>query len=1610
MRAGRQGIIQWFTALAAAEQQPSQPLIHVPACPRRNVSTLKMAKGTYRREQEGRGGHGIFPTDSPAGVLGGGGQSERVAEACVAAAQATEASSGVLTLDSLREKLYIRVLHQDLAWIEVDVYRNSATKLVLQNPLRTFYFSTRVEGGTAVVSVSHSPPPEMLTRVLDPKKDTLSGSDRPREETGLSNRSSGGDSRLRGPTRPKADCRQDDSEEIERSLDEKDERKFKPAANADLSSKRVRIKSITTTIQLPSLSFSFLCATPSLSSLRFLGVYVNPREATGQLGGCPSQFILALHSLNASITSRFVLPSSLLGGNRSARNRRHALSVRHLGCFSIQGLHVFNFGPSPTCFPVVLGPAAYSLAPSAFGKFQHPSNGVRQPLPSFSIAEQAHSLPHSWRPVGGGCAGTSRGLSHRSVPAGDLGKPGVHPALQIQMVVSSKRQQGYPGMYPFLVYIHQSIEELKIGCAPLVVNLDMHQLLRIAAGLLDSLQAVGSPLLLQLQTRPFEMITGCEAAASPRCLWSRDGESLGCTHLHRQPRAAAGLEECGPAGQGQRARKDCKDPPFLGHSQSESENFSDAAFEANVSLWHSSRSRSPGVLDGATSGQRYAVGPLSNLPSFSSFFLSCFAPSSVATFGPFLTPPASSASNRSRCVVDSISIAPIVLSLSVVFDTLLQAAEVPSGQQHAGGLDGVILNDEAVNSRSSHLVNLTRDRETVGNGASDSGNLRRQETENTAFTRRLFSLFLRSLNVENAVVKIGSFSSDYMLLPLPVLQFFFSQHLQQQLKEAATTAVLSTDGLLNVGAWKGRVEAIARLFLTDCRTGSPAEHESRVSRKKEECNRRKQPNDMAISRKWREGSLQEYLGQEADIALKHLLSTVDAAGTAGAIILEGIADAVSRAFGLYGATALSVLTPAALGIEESRSVLSTCAPPSSPVRTLQRMLPAVPRLNFSEEVQAVQRLPPPLLLEGFVRGWIRLVEDCGQAVGDFIRSPVLALYAGGLSSLPSAVVSGALSLIVKPLVGMCEFIALAASGLQQQLHQRQTQLTTPQQVALQQLLLIMRGSTLMRGVAPSPVFNSGSLGGCDASQLGDEHLHLGSSSRPATIVLSPSVAVKIPVFSTYIGLEVLALPRMLYGPERVLRLYDSRDAFVQLILFQIGSLQSLPFVAHALDRRPVAAVGEVAQAVSIVGGQSSAPQETYWAAVNTTATAPRGVLRTGDSALSSRNDKVSGAMRHRHGGLFLLLLMGSSCYVVVGWPLVVLLSFPVKNISSLHCLRKSGGASSVSTENRTQPRGGKKSSRASPTPRSRPAEKATENESGRRRVGEGDRRNSPEKLSCGTANRATGISATVSGNAGSVDLSLASQAKSRKTRLSSNDTCRLVLCVSIDSELERQVNQCTAAVSAASEIVSSSLTKGSENGGSRGGTADSTGTARRPFGGLDRMWQGFGFKRVTLREQEDQGAESEHAHNQPAATHRLFWVVDVLQSGKGETSGREEQVTSKPKKSERTPRTSARRHANTSSTRDRDGPRRGKKDLNALQGADNVPAEEFDTTSETRGRSSAYNQGSSEDEGLSRRTTTSRGSRWMIIQLNAVDEDKAHNFKKAVSQLNRHSRAGPACL
>lgn len=636
-----------------------------------------------------------------------------------------------------------------------------------------------------------------------------------------------------------------------------------------------------------------MCGPPSSSFHRLLGVYVNPREATRQPANCPSQFILDVQSLNASVTSRFVLP--LLGSSRSGRSRRHALSVRHLGSFSIKGLHLFNFGPEPTCFPVVLGPAAPSLpCPrlSNWDELRSSPKGGRPACASFPLVGQVYSSGGS-RPLIDGATGTSGGLELNE-PAGGQRKDGVQATLQIQMVVSSKRQQGYPGMYPFLVYIHQSIEELKISCAPLVVNLDVRQLLAVAAGLLDSLQAVGSPLLLQLQTRPFETNSRYpESDVSSQCLWGRGGVATGlasCRQLPREP--STSTEEYRPV-----CRKHCNGLPLLEYSVPKPDNQerqSDSTLETTLSL-RSRPNTTSGVLDTSTKGRGVTTEALSNLQSFSSFFQTCFASSSVATFGSFLTPPAPPAlSSRSRCVVDSVSVAPVILSLSVVFDTLLHAAPVeqPSPRQHGG----VTWSDEAGGIVcSASRLSSGHGRGTGGNASSDETDSRAtssnggwQGAENSAFTGRLFSLLLRSLNIENAVVEIGSFSSDYVLLPLPVLQFFFSQHLQQQLKQVATTAVLSTDGLLNLGAWKGRAEAISALFLSGPRSARAAtDSESRLRRKKSEHGRRRQANDELVPCKWKEGSLPEYLGEEADVALKQLFSTVDAVGAAGAIILEG---------------------------------------------------------------------------------------------------------------------------------------------------------------------------------------------------------------------------------------------------------------------------------------------------------------------------------------------------------------------------------------------------------------------------------------------------------------------------------------------------------------------------------------------------------------------------------------------------------------------------------------------------------------------------------------------------------------------------------------------------
>lgn len=128
---GIQGVQQWYKIMKAACSIGAPPK-HSNGCPRRFISSAVSAK-TAAAQRSG-----------PA-----------VMEAC-AVASATE---GRVNAEMLQEKLYVRVLSEDLSWVEINLRANKCLKVVLQRPRRSYYLSARTRGSTVIVSVTPVAPP-----------------------------------------------------------------------------------------------------------------------------------------------------------------------------------------------------------------------------------------------------------------------------------------------------------------------------------------------------------------------------------------------------------------------------------------------------------------------------------------------------------------------------------------------------------------------------------------------------------------------------------------------------------------------------------------------------------------------------------------------------------------------------------------------------------------------------------------------------------------------------------------------------------------------------------------------------------------------------------------------------------------------------------------------------------------------------------------------------------------------------------------------------------------------------------------------------------------------------------------------------------------------------------------------------------------------------------------------------------------------------------------------------------------------------------------------------------------------------------------------------------
>ncbi|KAF4640611.1 hypothetical protein TGRH88_045370 [Toxoplasma gondii] len=1665
---GRQGVLRWFEKLEAAERQPGQPIEHVANCPRRRFSTNMAATSG----QPDLAGSVRTPLDRTAGGRSWGtspfrGADESGGTACEAAAGTAEKYDGSLNMNCLREKLYIQIVGEDVAWVEVDVYKKKTTKLVLQNPRRTFYFYSRTEGRTSILSVSHVPPPESLSVLNTPERggartsqekasldpsEGLSRSETSSEESLVTAHGKGAAQKDNSPNQRTTGANRDDPAQWSGM-----EGMAEPVIpEIDGAGKRMHQKEMKVTLQLPCLSFSFIFGSPPSAVDRAMGVYRNPREASSQALSCPSQFQLDVRSLKFSITSRYLVPYNFARINGSGGSGGHALLARHLCSFSIQQFHLFDFSPEATNFPVVLAPASrayYSEGTAAAtfpGAAECESIG-RQKSASFSGADRTGILPVSRRCVRRNNrdgvvddAGPAR-IQDKASAAAELH---TDPAtLRIDVLASSKRQQGYPGMYPFMVYVQQSICDLRVSCAPLVINIDIGRILSALRDFLEIARGTASPLLLQLQSRPFRLPAGLQdnlnistragivGTLLPEVAGNIDRVSsewffppgvMFQEGRRRSPTSSLSAHRClvtsswSGTADGESTACCALPPAALGRQNRTQDGFCLSSLE---------RSSSP------SAGPAHTASP-SAVASFPSFFFTCFPSASVPAFGPSFTPPAPPATEITELAVDSLYIDPVILSISFFFDDLLKGARESRSAQVMveQRRTGICHTDLSPQKNPGEKTNES----TPGQMALMGGTFWLREAEDPAKTERrmlhqklphehsvadpLLSVFLRSLNVDNAIVNIRDFSFEYAGLPLSLVLFFLTQHFRKQLMTAATTTALSTGGLLNVGAWQDRMKAfdafIATVFSPSADsleassvinatslpaqrgycTGRPADarHETILSIRR----RRGENSHFEPPMRVDPNALASAIRADPDLIRSNVLMRAEALGAAASVILEGLADAVSRVFGLYGAAVLSAFMDMSHSNMESRGGHGSIA--SSATRTLQLMMPAPQTAGLADEVREVQRLPPALLFEGLIRGWTRLVQDCGDALQDFVRYPLVSASTHGVRRLPGAVLSGCLSLMLKPLIGVCEFIALSASGLQNELRQRRPQLSSSQQLLLQQLLLLMRGSPVGGGAAPAPFLGSATIAPHFILSTNSAQLPMLSRSPTAPLSASSAASAALAFASSSSYTNLLPLPRMLYGPERVLQPYDSRDSFIQLMLMQLPALRGLAYTTHARDRRPPAAAAEVAHAMGIAFRRHPEIGPALWKAPPSEAypEMPSGLL------VEARHGSHERGGRRRSGycsaGVFILVIAGDTCFVVIGWPLVVLLRFKVKHISSVHCVQ-------VPARSVRPPPGENASSRG----------KQRSRRDWRRDSGGGDplattpARREPDQAD-EKANTATTTPDKNSKDPGLEYQLMPETSFRRKRGPQSSHRCRVVICVAMDDELSDQVSRCNAAVSAASASIASSHVgaAGALSATSRGIGGPFFGAG---FAAIGRVWQkSVGFSQVSL-DDTDGSEQFEH----PAAMHRLFWVVDVSPPTQRENVG-DLASSSSP------------RPAGNESRPVRNSQFRSGLAEDAAADSTSLPVDESDQENDhatgsplVPGRASPSGDGErrrsiaastvSNKVGpqTSGRTATSprvgqdgggtrdgRSLRWMVLQLNSVDEDKAQEFKREIVRVN----------
>lgn len=732
---GLQGVRQWYKSMHFARIK-GRPPAHCSDCSRRWASYTASAKTAAL---------------------------QRSGPAAMAASATATVGEGKVEVDSLQEKLYVRLLGEDLAWIEINLESSKCLKVVLQRPRRWYYFTVRTRGSSIIVSVTPMPPRryqvtdlinavggnglrENFKDMKDEKRDQRdSGPDELQSAQNDRADNVEGEQRRRGglsPASRKISTRILQSDVYDKTLRGKLQgpvsfqcvtqgtgssanRIQPPGLNRQCACSRLFVFFVAS-IRLPYLCLTYIGGQSSpqrTQRQQQLGIFKPVRCSQGR--PC-HQIVFDAKMLEASLLGLVSLVDGTLEGGASPSSVRFGFEA------GLEEAHVFDFG-TDALYPMILGPGTAD-----------PTLDVNQ----FTNLELTKS-------------DTSAVLAFMRQDLTGIQSPRLpkQPMIQLLLIGTVQVMRGYPGMLPFMVYVHQEIEHASIAVSPVVINIHLRSLLGSASSVEAACRLPPDSVIQALSTLTHYTNAHERSRSSVRTnSASQRSRPLG---LHRRLSAngivlsqytclGSTVWQCSTCG------NPCHSQQALCETQADR-----CATDASLAVFHcdSPRSRqSPGSV--------YLVDQ-TNVRAF---------------------------------CISQVSCSGIAVSIKLRCDDLWTAFPEDSlagAQYFSNGM----LAGELIQDTSAAVA-------PRGRGARG----RHLESMGSCLKSAVRPALLRACNIAHCAVRLRPFRSQVLQMPLPVLTFLLRRHVQHETMRCAASLLAATEALCNVGGWEQRGRLIASLW------------------------------------------------------------------------------------------------------------------------------------------------------------------------------------------------------------------------------------------------------------------------------------------------------------------------------------------------------------------------------------------------------------------------------------------------------------------------------------------------------------------------------------------------------------------------------------------------------------------------------------------------------------------------------------------------------------------------------------------------------------------------------------------------------------------------------